>query len=80
MPMIDRVLKTMDENVCRPDFAFHDQHNRARAVELEILCLHHNRSAIYVCNFCSLSDLERELGGALNPNGKIYAYLPGKPE
>jgi hypothetical protein len=76
MPMIDRVLKTMRENVCRPDLAFHDQHNRARAVELAILCLQHSRSAIEVCNFFSLPGLERKSGGALNPKEKICAYLP----
>jgi hypothetical protein len=76
MPMIDRVLKTMDENVCRPGFALSGLTNRAKVAELEILCLHHDRSAIEVCNFFSLSGLERKSGGALNPKVKICAYLP----
>ncbi len=67
----------MDENVYHPCFVFHGPHNRAKAAELEIPCLQHNRSAIKICNFCTLSGLERELGGSLNPKEKINAYLPG---
>jgi hypothetical protein len=48
----------------------------AKEGERAILCLQHSRSAISVCNFCSLACLEHNLGGALNPKENIYAYLP----
>jgi hypothetical protein len=74
--MIDRILKTMDKTFIVPVLHIMVRLHRAKAGELAIPCLQHSRSAIYICNFCSLSCLERESGGALNPEEKIYAYLP----